>query len=97
MESAGETTANEAGPRLESEGCPIFGVPVRCFNVGGDPEQDVKKAPMEICATVSIWMELLATRMCVCTRPDLGTPGARQRPGGFLGRGRAEIGSPGAS
>ena len=33
-------------------------------------EQDVKKAPMEICATVSIWVELLATRLCVCTRPS---------------------------
>ena len=28
---------------------------------------------MENCATVSLWVELLATRMCVCTQPSPGT------------------------
>ena len=52
----------------------MAGMPVRCVTGGGDPEQDVKKAPTEICATVSKWIELLGTRMCVCTRPSPGTP-----------------------
>ena len=39
---------------LKRERCPMVCVPVRCFNVGGDPEQDVKRLDGDLCHRVDM-------------------------------------------